>query len=61
MDIHLTAEQISLRDSAAKFIAAAGPKAARAAHGRLPSFVPGRLRQVGELANSARCGGALDT
>jgi alkylation response protein AidB-like acyl-CoA dehydrogenase len=49
MDVHLTAEQILLRDSAAKFIAAAGPKIARAARGRLPSFAPGRLRQVGEL------------
>ena len=49
MDVHLTAEQILLRDSAAKFIAAAGPKAGRASRGRLPSFAPGRLRQVGEL------------
>jgi 3-oxochol-4-en-24-oyl-CoA dehydrogenase len=49
MDVHLTAEQILLRDSAAKFIAAAGPKVARASRGRPPSFTPGRLRQVGEL------------
>lgn len=49
MDVHLTAEQILLRDSAAKFIAAAGPKVARASRGRPPSFSPGRLRQVGEL------------
>jgi 3-oxochol-4-en-24-oyl-CoA dehydrogenase len=49
MDVHLTAEQILLRDSAAKFIVAAGPKAARAFRGRLPSFAPGRLRRVGEL------------
>ena len=49
MDVHLTAEQILLRDSAAKFVAAAGPKAGRASRGRLPSFAPGRLRQVGEL------------
>ena len=48
MDVHLTAEQILLRDSAAKFTAAAGPKVARASRGRPPSFVPG-LRQVGEL------------
>jgi alkylation response protein AidB-like acyl-CoA dehydrogenase len=49
MDVQLTAEQILLRDSAAKFIAAAGPKVARASRGRPPSFAPGRLRQVGEL------------
>src|ERR1700745_510825 len=49
MDIHLTAEQILLRDSAAKFIAAAGPKIARASRGRPPRFAPGRLRRVGEL------------
>jgi 3-oxochol-4-en-24-oyl-CoA dehydrogenase len=49
MDVHLTAEQILLRDSAAKFIAAAGAKVARASRGRPPSFAPGRLRQVGEL------------
>jgi alkylation response protein AidB-like acyl-CoA dehydrogenase len=49
MDVHLTAEQILLRDSAAKFIAAAGPKVARASRGRPPNFAPGRLRQVGEL------------
>jgi alkylation response protein AidB-like acyl-CoA dehydrogenase len=47
MDVHLTAEQILLRDSAAKFIAAAGPKVA--SRGRSPSFTPGRLRQIGEL------------
>jgi 3-oxochol-4-en-24-oyl-CoA dehydrogenase len=49
MDVHLTAEQILLRDSAAKFVTAAGPKVARASRGRLPSFASGRLRQVGEL------------
>jgi alkylation response protein AidB-like acyl-CoA dehydrogenase len=49
MEVHLTAEQTLLRDSAAKFIAAAGPKAARALRGRGPSFTPGRLRQIGEL------------
>jgi alkylation response protein AidB-like acyl-CoA dehydrogenase len=49
MDVHLTAEQVLLRDSAAKFIAAAGPKIARASHGRVSSFAPARLRQVGEL------------
>jgi alkylation response protein AidB-like acyl-CoA dehydrogenase len=49
MDVHLTAEQILLRDSAAKFIAAAGPKVPRASRGHMPSFSPARLRQVGEL------------
>src|ERR1700757_4340940 len=49
MDVHLTAEQILLRDSAAKLVSTAGPKVARASRGRSPSFAPGRLRQVGEL------------
>ena len=47
MEIPLTAEQILLRDSAAKFIAE--PKAARTLRERLPSFAPARLRQAGEL------------
>ena len=37
------------RDSAAKFIAAAGPKVARGFRGQDPSFAPARLRQAGEL------------
>src|SRR5215469_1244673 len=45
MELHLTLEQTLLRDSAAKFIAAAGPKGARAAR----KGAPGRLRQIGEL------------
>jgi 3-oxochol-4-en-24-oyl-CoA dehydrogenase len=49
MDLHLTSEQILLRDSAAKFIAAAGPKVARDHRGRDTSFAPARLRQAGEL------------
>jgi alkylation response protein AidB-like acyl-CoA dehydrogenase len=49
MDLHLTAEQILLRDSAAKFIAAASAKVARASRGRPRSFASGRLHQVGEL------------
>jgi alkylation response protein AidB-like acyl-CoA dehydrogenase len=49
MELHLTVEQILLRDSVAKFIATAGPKTARALRGRVPSSAPGRLRQVGEL------------
>jgi 3-oxochol-4-en-24-oyl-CoA dehydrogenase len=49
MDVHLTAEQILLRESAAKFAAGVGPKVARALRGRTPSFAPERLRQVGEL------------
>ena len=49
MDLHLTSEQTLLRDSAAKFIAAAGPKVARAFRGQDLSFAPARLREVGEL------------
>jgi alkylation response protein AidB-like acyl-CoA dehydrogenase len=49
MELHLTSEQALLRDSAAKFIAAAGPKVARGFRGQDPSFAPARLRQVGEL------------
>jgi 3-oxochol-4-en-24-oyl-CoA dehydrogenase len=49
MDLHLTPEQTLLRDSAAKFIAAAGPKVARSLRGRNPSFAPARLREIGEL------------
>jgi 3-oxochol-4-en-24-oyl-CoA dehydrogenase len=49
MDLHLTSEQTLLRDSAAKFVAAAGPKAAREFREQDPSFAPARLRQAGEL------------
>jgi alkylation response protein AidB-like acyl-CoA dehydrogenase len=49
MDLHLTSEQTLLRDSAAKFIAAAGPKMARGFREQDPSFAPARLRQAGEL------------
>jgi 3-oxochol-4-en-24-oyl-CoA dehydrogenase len=49
MDLHLTSEQSLLRDSAAKFIAAAGPKVARGFREQDPSFAPARLRQAGEL------------
>src|ERR1700686_4443592 len=49
MDLHLTSEQILLRDSAAKFIGAAGPKVARGFRERDPGFAPERLRQAGEL------------
>jgi 3-oxochol-4-en-24-oyl-CoA dehydrogenase len=49
MDLHLTSEQTLLRDSAAKFVAAAGPKVARGFRDRDPSFAPARLRQAGEL------------
>src|SRR5499425_3324697 len=49
MELHLTSEQALLRDSAAKFIAAAGPKVARGFRGQDPSFAPARLRQAGEL------------
>jgi 3-oxochol-4-en-24-oyl-CoA dehydrogenase len=49
VDLHLTSEQILLRDSAAKFIGAAGPKVARGFRERELSFAPERLRQAGEL------------
>jgi alkylation response protein AidB-like acyl-CoA dehydrogenase len=49
MDLHLTSEQTLLRDSAAKFIAAAGPKVARGFRAQEPSFAPARLREAGEL------------
>jgi 3-oxochol-4-en-24-oyl-CoA dehydrogenase len=49
MDLHLTPEQTLLRESAVKFIAAAGPKVAREFRDRNPSFAPARLRLAGEL------------
>ena len=49
MELHLTSEQTLLRDSAAKFAAAAGPKVARGWRGKSPSFSPARLRETGEL------------
>ena len=49
MDLNLTSEQILLRDSAAKYIGAAGPKVARGFRHRDPGFAPERLRQAGEL------------
>ena len=49
MDLHLTSEQTLLRDSAAKFIEAAGPKVARGFREQERSFAPARLRQAGEL------------
>jgi alkylation response protein AidB-like acyl-CoA dehydrogenase len=49
VDLHLTSEQSLLRESAAKFMAAAGAKVARASRERESSFAPARLRQAGEL------------
>ncbi len=49
MDLNLTSEQSLLREAAAKFGAAAGPKVARGWRGREPGFAPARLRQAGEL------------
>jgi alkylation response protein AidB-like acyl-CoA dehydrogenase len=49
MDLHLTPEQTLLRDSAAKFVAAAGPKVARGFREQEASFAPTRLREAGEL------------
>src|SRR5215467_40120 len=49
MDLHLTSEQTLLRDSAVKFIEAAGPKVARAFREQVPSFALERLRKAGEV------------
>jgi alkylation response protein AidB-like acyl-CoA dehydrogenase len=49
MDLHLTSEQTLLRDSAAKFVAAAGPKVARGFRQQEASFDPARLREAGAL------------
>ena len=49
MQLNLTSEQSLLRDSAAKFVAATGPKVAREHRGASPSFSPARLRQAAEL------------
>jgi alkylation response protein AidB-like acyl-CoA dehydrogenase len=49
MELHLTSEQTLLRDSAAKFIAAAGPKVARGFRAQEQSFAPARLRQAADL------------
>src|SRR4029077_19173733 len=49
MDLHLTSEQTLLRDSAVKFIEAAGPKVARAFREQDPSFALERLRRAGEV------------
>ena len=49
MEPYLTSEQALLRDSAAKFIEAAGPKVARAFHAQDPSFSRTRLRSAAGL------------
>ena len=49
MELNLTSEQTMLRDSAAKFIAASGPKVARGFRGKDSKFAPERLREAGEL------------
>jgi 3-oxochol-4-en-24-oyl-CoA dehydrogenase len=49
MDLLLTPEQMLLRDTAAKFVGAEGPKVARGWRGRNPSFSPARLREIGCL------------
>src|SRR5580658_7082755 len=49
MDLHLTSEQSLLRDSAARFAAAAGPKVARTSREQSPGFSRSRLRQAAEL------------
>jgi alkylation response protein AidB-like acyl-CoA dehydrogenase len=49
MELRLTPEQSLLRDSAGKFIAAAGPKVARGFRRQNPPFAPARLRAAGDL------------
>jgi alkylation response protein AidB-like acyl-CoA dehydrogenase len=49
MDLHLNSEQTLLRDSAAKFVDAAGPKVARSFRQKDPSFSRRRLQEAGEL------------
>ncbi len=49
MDLHLSSEQSILRDSAAKFAGAAGPKVARGLRGTTPGFSAERLREAGAL------------
>jgi alkylation response protein AidB-like acyl-CoA dehydrogenase len=49
MDLQLTSEQTLLRDSAAKFIGAAGPRVARGFREQELSFAPVRLREAGDL------------
>jgi alkylation response protein AidB-like acyl-CoA dehydrogenase len=49
MELHLTSEQTLLRDSAARFLATAGPKPARGSRNSGVSSVPARLRNLGEL------------
>src|SRR5215207_1745778 len=49
MELHLSSEQVLLRDSAAKFIGAAGPKVARGFRAQDLSFAPQRLREAAEL------------
>jgi len=49
MELHLTSEQALLRDIAAKFIGASGPKVARGFRAQDLSFAPQRLREAAEL------------
>ena len=48
MELHLTSEQTLLRDSAARFAMAAGPKTVRGLRDQDASFAPARLREAGE-------------
>src|SRR5262249_56440647 len=49
MELHVRSEQSLLRDSAVKFIEAAGPKVAGAFGEQVASFGPERLRCAGEV------------
>ena len=48
MELHLTSEQALLRDSAAKFVGATGPKVARGFRAQDSSFAPARLQEAGK-------------
>src|SRR5260370_5491498 len=49
MELRLDPEKSLLRDSAARFIAAAGPKMARGFRRQNPLFAPARLRAAGDV------------
>jgi len=49
MELNLTEEQVLMRDSATRFIEAAGPKVARGFRGSDPGFQPARLREAADL------------
>jgi len=55
MDLHLTSEQMLLRDSAAKFMARQGRKSRADFVNAIASFAPERLPKPESLAGLASC------